>query len=234
MGPSCAVGLAGGGERGLVGLFLLPLLPQKLLEECEQNWEKVEECHRLAKQYIDAIKVRGGEAGLLEGLALQAGVPRLGSGGSSSRPTPLSFEGLRTSAGHVQSPGGARLFSCQEAQSAVCLGQHHPGGEGLSLGGAGGGRVPGVGTEAPEGKPDEKKGVPDGEEDPAGRSWPELGGVLLLGWQRQLPLRRGCCRELVRLRCCAPSRCPHLGTLPTASEGLLKVFLCLGGTGHQG
>lgn len=115
-----------------MGLFLLPLLPQKLLEECEQNWEKVEECHRLAKQYIDAIKVRGGEVGLLEGLALQAGLPRLGS---SSRPTPLSFEGLRTSAGHVQSPGGARLFSCQEGQSAVCLGQHHPGGEGLSLGG---------------------------------------------------------------------------------------------------
>lgn len=56
-------------------LFLLPLLPQKLLEECEQNWEKVEESHRLAKQYIDAIKVRGSQAGLLDGQALQAGVP---------------------------------------------------------------------------------------------------------------------------------------------------------------
>ncbi|KAM3841395.1 plectin isoform 15-T15 [Vipera latastei] len=32
------------------------LQEKKLLEECEQNWEKVEECHRLAKQYIDAIK----------------------------------------------------------------------------------------------------------------------------------------------------------------------------------
>ncbi|KAM6458440.1 plectin isoform 3-T3 [Liasis olivaceus] len=32
------------------------LQEKKLLEECEQNWEKVEECHHLAKQYIDAIK----------------------------------------------------------------------------------------------------------------------------------------------------------------------------------
>ncbi|XP_060538119.1 plectin isoform X24 [Pantherophis guttatus] len=32
------------------------LQEKKLLEECEQNWEKVEESHRLAKQYIDAIK----------------------------------------------------------------------------------------------------------------------------------------------------------------------------------
>lgn len=31
--------------------------PQKLLEECEQHKEKVEECQRYAKQYIDAIKV---------------------------------------------------------------------------------------------------------------------------------------------------------------------------------
>lgn len=30
---------------------------QKLLEECEQHKEKVEECQRYAKQYIDAIKV---------------------------------------------------------------------------------------------------------------------------------------------------------------------------------
>ncbi|XP_026577682.1 plectin isoform X14 [Pseudonaja textilis] len=32
------------------------LQEKKLLEECEQNREKVEESHRLAKQYIDAIK----------------------------------------------------------------------------------------------------------------------------------------------------------------------------------
>lgn len=66
-------------------LFLLTLLPQKLLEECEQNWGKVEESHRLAKQYIDAIKVRGSELGLLKGRALQAAPPPSpGSGGSHS------------------------------------------------------------------------------------------------------------------------------------------------------
>lgn len=32
---------------------------QKLLEECDRNKEKVEECQRYAKQYIDAIKVPG-------------------------------------------------------------------------------------------------------------------------------------------------------------------------------
>lgn len=197
----------------VVGLFLLPLLPQKLLEECEQNWEKVEECHRLAKQYIDAIKVRGGEVGLLEGLALQAGLPRLGS---SNRPTPFSFEGLRTSAGHVQSPGGARLFSCQEGQSAVCLGQHHPGGEGLSLGGG----CQEWGQRSQKESLMRRKGCPMGRRALLGTFGQSWGGVLLLGWQRQLPLRRGCCREPVRLSCCAPSRCPRLGTLPTASEGL--------------
>lgn len=35
-----------------------PPLPQKLLEECDRNKDKVEECQRYAKQYIDAIKVR--------------------------------------------------------------------------------------------------------------------------------------------------------------------------------
>lgn len=38
-----------------------------------------------------------------------------------------------------------------------------------------------MGTEVPEGKPDEKKGVPNGEEGPAGHSWPELGGGLASG-----------------------------------------------------
>ncbi|XP_019329910.1 PREDICTED: plectin [Aptenodytes forsteri] len=34
------------------------LQEKKLLEECDRNKEKVEECQRYAKQYIDAIKVR--------------------------------------------------------------------------------------------------------------------------------------------------------------------------------
>lgn len=38
------------------------MFPQKLLEECDRNKEKVEECQRYAKQYIDAIKVRCGLA----------------------------------------------------------------------------------------------------------------------------------------------------------------------------
>lgn len=32
--------------------------PQALLEEIERHGEKVEECQRFAKQYINAIKVR--------------------------------------------------------------------------------------------------------------------------------------------------------------------------------
>lgn len=35
-----------------------PPLPQALLEEIERHGEKVEECRRFAKQYINAIKVR--------------------------------------------------------------------------------------------------------------------------------------------------------------------------------
>lgn len=67
--------------RGVPGHFFCLSFLQKLLEECEQNREKVEECHHLAKQYIDAIKVRGRDVCSLEGgLALQAGLPCLGSG----------------------------------------------------------------------------------------------------------------------------------------------------------
>jgi hypothetical protein len=35
-----------------------PFLPQALLEEIERHGEKVEECQKFAKQYINAIKVR--------------------------------------------------------------------------------------------------------------------------------------------------------------------------------
>lgn len=50
-GVRCALGW-------LWGAWAHPhMSPQKLLEECEQHKEKVEECQRYAKQYIDAIKV---------------------------------------------------------------------------------------------------------------------------------------------------------------------------------
>lgn len=59
------MGAAGGRPR------LLTALPsQALLEEIEQHGEKVEECQRLAKQYINAIKVR-----LRRGGAPSAGHP---------------------------------------------------------------------------------------------------------------------------------------------------------------
>lgn len=45
-----------GGGRGLQPLTALP--SQALLEEIERHAEKVEECQRFAKQYINAIKVR--------------------------------------------------------------------------------------------------------------------------------------------------------------------------------
>lgn len=38
-------------------LNLIPLSKQKLLEEIESNKDKVDECQKYAKAYIDAIKV---------------------------------------------------------------------------------------------------------------------------------------------------------------------------------
>lgn len=56
MGP----GRAGGSRAGAwCALWLLTtLLSQALLEDIERHGEKVEECQRFAKQYINAIKVR--------------------------------------------------------------------------------------------------------------------------------------------------------------------------------
>lgn len=38
-------------------IFFLPFLKQKLLEEIENNKDKVDECQKYAKAYIDTIKV---------------------------------------------------------------------------------------------------------------------------------------------------------------------------------
>lgn len=40
-----------------------PLFVQKLLEEIEKNKDKVDECQKYAKAYIDAIKVCMNDAG---------------------------------------------------------------------------------------------------------------------------------------------------------------------------
>lgn len=63
------------------------MFPQKLLEECEQHKEKVEECQRYAKQYIDAIKV----CPLSGGLGRQHNVWQ---GGGVTAPWPGGSQGI--------------------------------------------------------------------------------------------------------------------------------------------
>lgn len=125
----------------LWGAWAHPVVsPQKLLEECEQHKDKVEECQRYAKQYIDAIKVcpqPGGWAGCGAGEAapcpagggILAPCPAGGLVARSRALIPLSWSGLRAAAGELQGTGGAGGIAGQEAQSAVGIGQHHPGGE---------------------------------------------------------------------------------------------------------
>ena len=91
------------------------MFPQKLLEECDRNKEKVEECQRYAKQYIDAIKVCPLAVPALSRLA-SPGVPGQAWGWGGAAQCQAALKGLGSSlgplAGVLSIPLPGRITSC--------------------------------------------------------------------------------------------------------------------------